>query len=193
MTATKKKYLNNLKNLKEENTQLRMNNEVMRRQLVSVRNIINEILGDNKGIDLLSGQVDNETLKTIEILKGIQQENQNKQEQKQPQKCLNCQKLGYYDRGFCFDCAKLDYKIKSLSELSEQEKEALRQQQETEQEEKLEFNPPKEKQETSGLPYKCVKCKVDGDDKASFKTHNGRLYCLDCLTDDFNIKKGGKK
>ena len=187
MTATKKKYLNNLKNLKEENSQLRINSEVMRRQLISVRNIINEILGDNKTeTKLISEHLSN-------YYNAINQENQNKQEQKQPQKCLNCQKLGYYDRGFCFDCAKLDYKIKPLSELSEQEKEALRQQQETEQEEKLEFNPPKEKQATSGLPYKCVKCKVDGDDKASFKTHNGRLYCLDCLTDDFNIKKGGKK
>src|ERR1043165_6977869 len=46
MKDTKRKHLNNIKNLREENITLRIDNEVMRRQLSSIRNQISDILGD---------------------------------------------------------------------------------------------------------------------------------------------------
>jgi hypothetical protein len=45
MSEAKKKYQTNLKNLREENIKLRIENEVIRKQLISIRNILNEILG----------------------------------------------------------------------------------------------------------------------------------------------------
>ena len=46
-----KKYLESKKNLTQENIKLKIDYEVMRRQLISIRNTLNEILGDTSIIE----------------------------------------------------------------------------------------------------------------------------------------------
>ena len=47
MNQAKKKYQESKKSLLKENTELWIENEVIKRQLISIRNMINNILGDD--------------------------------------------------------------------------------------------------------------------------------------------------
>jgi len=207
-----KKFNDSKKKMTEENIKLRIDGEVMRRQLISVRNTINEILGDKAVIPdgikhfletYYKGLVDlkdiekihhpteqewaeakkhNEELAKSERSRGkefvesdkvnlkISRQEQamfDQQEtannQPKPSKCHNCQTLGIYKKGFCFKCIN-----EGKTDIKD-----------------VKFTP---EQST----FKCSKCGTEGDDEGSFKTRNGKVFCLDCIGGEVGFKPNKK-
>src|SRR5256885_1694818 len=90
MNEVKKRYQVSKKKLTEENIELRIENEVIKRQLFSIRNMINEILSNDP------------TSEKEQITRFIN--NYHEKLVKLEKKCVNCQKLGLYEGSFCEDC-----------------------------------------------------------------------------------------
>ena len=153
MNEVKKRYRESKKSLNEENIKLRIENEVIKRQLVSIRDMINNILGETTApcrnneehqisicSDCYSGELFNRTYRkqsqktAEEIAKDIQRqtkkellvpnwsknktledydqhmpskeeiEEKAEESEKGAKKCINCQKLGKWEKGFCLRC-----------------------------------------------------------------------------------------
>ena len=112
-----KRFIESKKKMNEENIRLRIENEVLKKQLKIIRNNLNELIGEVVGdtnIAKLWDEVENELIKggqAVIIKKGgnyavggVNNSVIIDDKEKKPTKCHNCQKLGYYERGFCVDC-----------------------------------------------------------------------------------------
>lgn len=96
MNEAKKRYQESKKKIKQENIELRIENEVIKRQLIAIRNMINEILSNDP------------TSEKEQIARFIR--NYHPELAKLEKKCLNCQKLGFYgEKSFCENCLKKEH------------------------------------------------------------------------------------
>ena len=98
MSESTKRYQESKKKIQQENIELRIENEVIKRQLLAIRNMISEILSNEP------------TSEKEQIARFIK--NYHEGLAKLEKKCLNCQKLGFYKDSFCEDCLKKQQKEK---------------------------------------------------------------------------------
>jgi hypothetical protein len=98
MNEAKKRYQISKKKIQQENIELRIENEVIKRQLFSIRNMMNEILSDDP------------TSEKEQITRFIN--NYHAKLTKLEKKCVNCQKLGFYESSFCENCLEKEQEKK---------------------------------------------------------------------------------
>lgn len=204
-----KKYTDSKKNLSEENIDLKIENEVLKKQLLSIRDMINRMIGsDEKSeTELIAEHMRNyyknvdKVLENAKTINPFPDKKKKKEIFKEPHKCVNCQDLGMWDNSFCPKCKDKDHKAEKHEKPTENPitvnpangkknvLDELRKKQDkgaklpSDYQKSAEELEQKKADETDN--YKCSKCGIDGDDEASFKKHNGVLYCLDCLTEMF--------
>ena len=113
-----KKYTDSKRNLSEENIDLKIENEVLKKQLLSIRDMINRMIGgDEKSeAELIAEHMRNyyknvdKVLENAKTINPFPEKKKKKEIFKEPHKCVNCQDLGMWDNSFCPKCKEKEYK-----------------------------------------------------------------------------------
>jgi|SRR6266508_4324036 len=98
-TNRNKKYTERKKAMSQELMDVKIENQVIKKQLVAVRDMLNNILEDTKNEEELIIKYIKKHYAGLENLK----------------KCVNCQKVGNWERSFCSKCSVKDKSVKEES------------------------------------------------------------------------------